>query len=296
MSGGGGGGSQYSVTQNYSPEEAARRAQVMDEAKRVYDANKGKVIEGAYPGSEPVGPSDATRTAWDMLYRSVPSMQRLAGGAEGAVMRGTGEEMLYADSNPYLQSYINAAVRPIKEQFLDAGGTLSGVRTEAQNAGGFGTNTRQGIAEGLATARANQAIADTAAKISSEGYGQGLEHQARMAALAPGAQTMATVPGQVVGAVGTQQEGFSQELEDYLASSRLWDMEKEWGPLQNYANIVYGAGSSQSTAMSQAPQARSNKALGALGGGLAGYQLATSIGMANPLVGAGVGALIGLFG
>ena len=50
---GGGGGSTKSVTQNFSPEEAARRTQIMDEALRIYGLQKNAT--GQYPGAKPVG-------------------------------------------------------------------------------------------------------------------------------------------------------------------------------------------------------------------------------------------------
>lgn len=80
--------------------------------------------------------------------------------------------ILNADSNPALQSYIQAAVRPLSQQFSEV--TMPGISQDAITAGGFG-GSRQGIAEGLAAGRLAQATGDTTAKIASEGYGQGLQ-------------------------------------------------------------------------------------------------------------------------
>lgn len=293
--GGGGGGTQYSTTQNYSPEEAARRTRVMDTGEDIYNRTAPAVAQSPYPGSVPVGPNPTTIASWDWLYNnSIPSATRVAQAGEGAVTRGLDPSMLYAESNPYLQSAINAAIRPMQDQFLDAGGTLSGIRTNAIDAGGQGASTRQGIAEGLAASRANRDIGDVAARMASEGYGQALTHQARMAALAPSVQDMAFAPAEAINAVGTQQEGYEQNMNDYAAATRAWELEREWGPLQNWANIVFGGGSSQSTAISQAASPQRNRALGALGGAASGYALGSMIpGFGLP--GAAIGGMLGMF-
>lgn len=279
--GGGGGGTstQYSQVQNYSPEEVARRTRLMDEAEGIYGRTRSNVVGSPYPGSVPVGPSAATQAGWGMLQESIPRIGALAGGAGGAAMRGTGEDILYADSNPYLQSWINAAIRPIQNQFLDAGGILSGIRGSSMDAGGQGTSTRQGIAEGIATARALQEMGDISSEMAGAGYGQGLEHQARMSALAPAIQAMQTAPGQVAGAVGTQQEGYAQQLADYEAAARMWGLDREWAALQPWANIVFGAGSGGSTSTATTALPRGNQFQNALGAAMMGYSL---FNMMNP--------------
>lgn len=297
--GGGGGGSQTSTatTINYSPEEAAHRARVSAEAERVYQNSRDAVAGASYPGAVPTGPSGTTLAGWGSVLGAVPMMERLAGSAAGAVGRGTSQDVLYAHSNPYLQSYINAAIRPLEFQYTDPGGVMSSIRTDAGTIGGQGTNTRQGIAEGIAGGRFAQEAGDISSRIASEGYGQGLEHQARMAALAPAVQGMQTAPGQAITAVGQNQEQYEQAMNDYEANARIWDLEKTWGPLQNWANIVYGAGSSQATATGTSPGPRTNPAMGAIGGAAMGASLWPMIvSGGNPLVGAGLGLLAGLFG
>jgi hypothetical protein len=63
-------------------------------------------------------------------------------------------------------------------------------------------------------------------------------------------------------------------------------------PLEQYANIVFNGGSSQSTATSSTPR---NPLMGAVGGGMAGYGLATmapALGVTGP-VGMVTGAILG---
>lgn len=81
-------------------------------------------------------------------------------------------DILNADSNPYLKSYMDAAIRPLSEQHANV--VMPGLAGGAVTAGGYG-GSRQGIAEGLAAQGLQQASGDVTAKIGSEGYGQGLQ-------------------------------------------------------------------------------------------------------------------------
>ena len=79
--------------------------------------------------------------------------------------------ILNADSNPYLQSYMSAALHPLESQFSTQ--IMPGISSDAITAGGFG-GSRQGIAQGLAAQGLQQSSGDIVSKIASEGYGQGL--------------------------------------------------------------------------------------------------------------------------
>lgn len=106
--------------------------------------------------------------------------------------------ILNASSNPYLQSYMEAATRPLEQQYAEK--IMPGIAGSAITAGGYG-GSRQGIAEGLASRGLSQASGDTTAKIASEGYGQGLN---------------AMLGG--LGAANTQQ---GQNLQAQLGSNQL---------------------------------------------------------------------------
>lgn len=80
-------------------------------------------------------------------------------------------KVLYPGTNPALQGAIDAAVRPITQNLTES--QLPAVRSGAYTTGNFGSS-RQGIAEGLASGRASQAIGDTAAGVANQGYQAGL--------------------------------------------------------------------------------------------------------------------------
>ena len=85
------------------------------------------------------------------------------------------------NNNPYLSQYVDAAIRPLNQQYQEQ--ILPGIRDQAEMYGGAGSRT--GLAEGVAARGLQDATAATTANIYSNAYGQGLDQQARMQALLP---------------------------------------------------------------------------------------------------------------
>lgn len=283
---GGGKGSTTNTTVNYSPEEAARRAQLMDAAMQQYAAAPN--LTGQYPGAAPVGFSADTLAAQELMRQSAAQNQQIAGQMTGAVDFGL-NTALNVDANPYFQQALSAATRPITQSFRQE--VLPGISSAAIQQGAYG-GARQGISEALASDRYLQNLGDTTAKMSSDAYGQGLDTFARTLALAPSAMQATQLPSQQLSAVGAQNENLAQDYENFAANQRLWDINAPWIPLQNAAQIVYGGGSSQSTSTAQQQQAR-NPLLGVVGGGVAGYAAGASMGASLGPWGAAAGAVLG---
>lgn len=245
---GGGGGNSTSTQINYSPEEAAQRAKVMDEAGRIYGQTAPGISSAAYPGPKVIPFSPATDLArqYAFDYAIGPAVSQ-ANNINSAVNFGL-RDVLYPSSNPALQDTINAAIRPITESYTDPGGVMSKIRDSAQLSRQYG-GSRQGIAEGIAGGRYAREVGDTASKIATEGYSKGLDTFARTLAFAPQALDVGLMPSNILSGVGAQSELKDTELENYLSSARMWGLNAPWAPLQNYASIVFG-GASPSTSSS----------------------------------------------
>lgn len=298
MSGGGSGGPTTSTTtqQNYSPEEAAQRAQVQQEAARIYGNTASTISSSPYPGARPVGLSPESTQAQSMLgnYALGQGQQTAdqAGGFSSFLMGPAAD----ANSNPYLQSAIGAAVRPISAAYTDPNGVFSSIRTSAMQDGGQGTNTRQGIAEGIAGKGYINAVGDVSSKMAYQNYGDSMKLGAQALALAPQTYNLGTQPAMNMSTIGSQNEMAAQQQEDYAAQTRAWDLNSQWAPLQNYANIVYGGSSPGTTSVSNGALPQQNKSLGALGGAASGAMIGTQVGGAGwgTVIGAGIGLLAGL--
>lgn len=246
--GGGGGGNTTSTgtttSVNYSPEEAARRSQVMDEAQRVYQATGGTIANSPYPGSAPAPFSQETQVSQQLAVQNAAAAQDQVNNINQGVNYGLTGAM-DVSNNPYLDKAIAAAVRPIQESYTDAGGVMSQIRTGAGQAGQQG-GTRQGVAEGIAAGRMAQAQGDTAAKIASDAYNKGQETFQKTLTFAPQAMEAGMTPVNWLSSVGAQKENLAQAQNDYQANAAMWGMNAPWIPLQNYAGLVFG-GSAPST-------------------------------------------------
>jgi len=264
----------------------------MDEAKLIYDANKGQM--GAYPGAQPIAPSQETLSAENYLRALVPGQVQNVASLNNAVNFGLGN-VLDVNSNPYMPSAIQAGIRPITQSYMDPNGVMSQIRQGAVEAGGVG-GSRQGIAEGVAAGRYAQAVGDTAAKMANEQYGMGLDTFEKTMMFAPSAMQAGMMPAQTLANVGASTEGRLADQAAWEEQRKLWEMNAPWMPLQNYANIVYGGGSAGGTTTGTAPgKTTGQQLLGGLSGGLAGYSLGTALSLSNPMTAglAGLGALAG---
>lgn len=239
MSGGSKGGSQTSTTQNYSPEEAAQRAKVMSEAANVYGNVKDKISE-AYPGPQVAGFAPESLAAQGYI-RNYAANQAAAGVDQ--INKGVQYGLNTApdvQNNPYFHSLVDATIRPITEAYTDPNGVLANIRQSSIGNGQYG-GTRGDIAGGIAAGRYGQAIGDAVAKMGSSAYDTGQTTFARTLAFAPQALEAGQIPAKMLSAVGSQIQTQQQAENDSAAAARMYEINKEWLPLQNYANIVFGS-------------------------------------------------------
>lgn len=269
----GGGGKSTSTTQNYSPEEAARRTQVMDEAQRIYNETSGTANSSPYPGAQVAGFSPESQVAQSLAVRNAASAQDSINQINAGVNYGLNGAM-DVNNNPHLQNAIQMAQRTNNQAATDAGGAFSQIRTGAENAGQYG-GSRQGIAEGIAAGRLADSNAQIATNMSTAAYDKGQDTFAKTLMFAPQALEAGMTPVNWLSGVGAQKENLAQQQLDYAANSRLWDLNAPWNSLQNYASIVYGGSTPNAATTQQGPQRTAlGQATQAAGAGLTAYSLA----------------------
>lgn len=187
------------------------------------DPNAERLMNLAYPGLEsfvtqpPQLPGFSGVAGFDPLQTqgqeqvlgANSAQQGVVSGAANATNRLTSGELLTPDANPALRATIDASTRPIIDDLLTK--ALPSIRGEAVTTGNYG-GTRQGVAEGLATGRAAQAVGDTAAKVATTGYGQGLDALQRGIALAPSTASAQLIPGLATSGVGDVRQALQQAL------------------------------------------------------------------------------------
>lgn len=161
------------------------------------------------PWSNVAGFDPAQTAGQNMVLDAAGTQQGVVGGAAASNQRSTSGELLDPNSNPALRATIDASTRPIIDNLMEK--ALPTIRNGAVSTGNFGSS-RQGIAEGLAVRDAAQAVGDTAAKVATTGYGQGLDAMMKGQALAPGVAQSQTLPGVSTSGVGDIRQQLAQAL------------------------------------------------------------------------------------
>jgi len=288
FNGGGGSTTSTSTTLNYSPEEAARRTQVMDEALRVYNTTAPKIANSPYPGAKPVPFSPESLAAQNLAVQNAFGAQQGIDQINQGVNYGLTTSM-DVDNNPYLAKAVEGAIRPITQSYTDSGGVMSQIRDGGVDAGQFGSS-RQGVAEGIAAGRYAQEVGDVSSKMYTAAYDKGQDTFARTLMFAPEALKTGMLPVNWLSSVGGQKEDLQQANANYESDAAMWGYNSQWAPLNNMANLVYGGGSSQGTTTTTQPGAPRNRLGGAIGGAATGFSVG---GPWGAVAGGVIGALLG---
>lgn len=236
----------------YSPQEQAARDRVAAEGMAAFDKSKAFTDSGQYPGARVAGFSPMTEGSWAEMLGAGRRIQAGTDAAQGANNFGLHDAM-FASSNPYLQNAMDAATRPMIEQFTEAGGPLQAIRGSALQSGGYG-GSRQGIAEGIATKGLMNKVGDMRSTMANEGYKLGLEQMNNSIKNQAMLAMLQQMPGQIQSGIGAQQDAKSQQQENYAGAQRDFQMNGQWAPLQNMANIVYGGSNGKTTTTSEMPE------------------------------------------
>lgn len=288
MSGGGGGGETTSTTvQQLSPEQK----KILGLATPIFEnyLKKGMGLKDLAYG----GPTYAQPTPSELIGAEM--MKGMAGSALNSSVQSslgglqflTGGAVLDPRSNPALQGTIDAAVRPIVDNYsnvimpqTDASSVLSG---------GYGSN-RLELNKRLAGESMLRQVGDTSSQIAFSGYNAGLDAMTKSMAFAPSVQQAALLPGQTMAQVGGFERGFADaairdEMQRYYNQNFL--------PLtiaQQIAGTAFGYPGGSTIAQSTGASGGGSAAGGALTGALGGAMAGTAI---MPGWGTGIGAVLG---
>ena len=215
----------------------------------------------------------------------------------------------FLNANPYQQAMMEAATRPLTQQFSQS--VLPGISSLYSKSGRLGSGSME-RALGTATEAYGRSLGDITANIAGSQYQQerGLQQQAQLqqaqlAGLAPQFYGQQFLPSQTLAQVGAQQEAIAaQPLQEQLARYQF-GQQLPYQQLQGYLSSVYGTPlGSYGTQTTSAPTYQ-NRGAGVLGGaiagGLGGYALGQIPGVsgffgnqyAAPALGALGGGLLG---
>jgi len=273
-----------------------------------------------FPGQTYVTPSEATTEAisqQEALARAQSPSLQAAQQAYQASLGQIGQTAAggFLQGNPYQQAMLQAATRPLTQQFGEQ--VLPGISSLYSRAGRYGSGAME-RALGGATEAYGRALGDVSANIVGQDYARerGLQQQAQMgqaalAQLAPSIYQQQFLPSQTLAQVGAAREAIAaQPLQEQMARFQF-GQQQPIQSLMSYLSSVYGTPlASYGQQTTQLPENRlmggiAGAGLGYLGGQGLGYFLGggqNALGsfgsyLANPsgygLAGAGLGGLLG---
>ena len=225
-----------------------------------------------YPGQMYVGPSAQTETA-------LTQMEQLAGAAQPfyqEAQRGvtTGLEGLrrtaegsFLGGSPYQQAMIEAATRPLTQQFTEE--VMPGIQSTFSRAGRLGSGA-QGAVTGRATEGFTRALGDVTSQIAAQDYARERAFQeAATRDVISGASNLGNVfssflaPSQALGQVGAQREAISSQ--PLAESMRRFEYTQNL-PQQQFANYMASIYGSPLGGASASPQMQGSSTLQNIGG------------------------------
>lgn len=274
--------------QNWTPEMAQAFNSLAKGAQDVYGNQVRAVSTAANPVVAPVQMSADTQQSRDMVrgWATGAGQQGADAAAQGLQYGLTGA--MDVQNNPYLQQAIQASLRPVTEAYNDPGGVLANIRSDNVGSGQYG-GTRQGLESGIAGGKYLQTIGDITAKMGSDAYDTGQRTFATALGFAPQTLKAGLLPGQAMNALGLQGEGYQQNQNDWQTTNNLWNLNKDWVPLQNFSNII-NAQEPQSATTTNSGGGGGNPIGGMVAGAAAGAMMTP----ATPWLGGAIGAIIGL--
>jgi hypothetical protein len=267
-----------------------------------------------FPGQTYVSPSAATTESiaqQEALARQQSPVLQQAQQAYQASLGQVGQTAAggFLNANPYQQAMMEAATRPLTQQFSQA--VLPGISSLYSRSGRLGSGSME-RALGTATEAYGRSLGDITSNIAGSQYQQerAMQQQAQLAqaqlaGAAPSFYGQQFLPSQTLAQVGAQQEAISaQPLQEQLARYQF-GQQLPYQQLQGYLSSVYGTPlGSYGTQTTNAPTYQ-NRGAGVLGGaiagGLGGYALGQIPGVsgffgnqyAAPALGALGGGLLG---
>jgi hypothetical protein len=255
-----------------------------------------------FPGQTYVSPSAATTESiaqQEAIARQQSPVLQQAQQAYQASLGQVGQTAAggFLNANPYQQAMMEAATRPLTQQFSQA--VLPGISSLYSRSGRLGSGSME-RALGTATEAYGRSLGDITSNIAGSQYQQerGLQQQAQLAqaqlaGAAPSFYGQQFLPAQTLAQVGAQQEAIAaQPLQEQLARYQF-GQQLPYQQLQGYLSSVYGTPLGQyGTQTTNAPTYQ-NRGAGVLGGGIAGGLGGYALGQAFPQIGGTYGALGG---
>jgi hypothetical protein len=258
-----------------------------------------------YPGQMYVSPSQQTLTALSqqeaLANQANPVLQQgqqsYLQGMQGLGATAGGQ---FLNANPYQQAMMQAATRPLEQQFSNQ--VLPGIASLYSKSGRYGSGAMSN-ALGQSTEAYGRALGDITGTLAGQQYQaeRGLQQQAQAAQLAgaaqaPGMYAQQYLPSQALAQVGAQREAISAQPLQEQMQRFSFGQQLPYQQLAGYLSSVYGSPMTGYGTQTNSQSGSTNQTVGALGGALGGGLLGSSIGGLFGSQYSGLGAGLGALG
>lgn len=277
-------GGQQQQTQKSTYELSPEQRQILNLAMPGI-TNFAASVPQRYQGSTVAGFTDPQIAGQNTALTQAQGQTSLANAGAGTAASWLSPNALDVNNNPAINGMIEKATRPITQQLLES--TLPAIRSGAESTGNFGSS-RQGIAEGLASGRASQAVGDATSNIVNSAYQQNVDAQLKALGLLPQTTNNLTTGAITTSGVGDVQQALQQALLNQRVSNFNYDQYAPFLQSQDLVNLLSGIPGGTNVTTANVPQ--KNPFTSALGGAATGASLGSAI---MPGIGTGVGAGIG---
>jgi len=251
-----------------------------------------------FPGQTYVSPSAQTQQALaqqEALATTASPVLQQAQQAYQASLGQIGQTAAggFLNANPYQQAMMEAATRPLTQQFSQQ--VLPGISSLYSKSGRLGGGAME-RALGTASEAYGRSLGDITSNIAGTQYQQerGLQQQAalqlaNLAQAAPQIYAQQFLPAQQLAQVGAQREAIAaQPLQEEMARFGF-QQRLPYEQLSGYLSSVYGSPLGSYGTPAPQPQYQGNRTVGALGGALAGGLGGYALGQAFPSLSFGGG-------
>ena len=226
-----------------------------------------------YPGQMYVSPSQQTEQALAMQEQLASAASPFISAGQQGYLSSLGQIGQTAaggflQGNPYQQAMVQAATRPITQQYGEQ--VVPGIASLYSRAGRYGSGSMERALSG-ATEAYGRALGDVTSNIVGQDYARerGLQQQAQLgqAALAQAAPSFyqsSFLPAQTLAQVGAAREAIAARPLQEAIQRYQYSQQLPYQQLQGFLSSVYGTpmGSSQ---IAQVPQAQVNRTAQNLG-------------------------------
>jgi len=221
-----------------------------------------------YQGTTIAGFDPSQVAGQEGALQSAGTQEALARGGAGTTLDWLSPNALDITKQPGLQGNIEAATRPITQALTEQ--ALPAIRSSAEQSGNFGSS-RQGIAEGLASGRASQAIGDATSNIVSKAYGTNVDAQLKALGLLPQTTQTQTAGDLTTSNVGDVRQAMSQAQLGEQVGNFNWDQLAPFLQSKDIMSLLTGLPGGSTTTTASGPQ--KNMLTSSLGGAASGAAL-----------------------